>query len=278
MGSRGTPLPARIFTEIDWFNKDGILLRSVGGLFPQKGLSDPQIQQALNETKELPLMAMRLIMGSRLFQLFVLITLLLPERVFKKMFIHIIKCYVDFAFTSIRGSYKGGFIKPEHYCYSGQEIHRALKVMADKRKGATKVLIERFSLIFGQIWEFDPHYRWVFQDIFTAILMGKLSIDKVLNNPSIMFGLPATRDVMEDRRDFWRKIQKTFNLLLKFKGRFIKKYFREFMSEVDLKKVAFDEADDWYIAPYEGYNFWGLSLGERILIRQKIEGKYKIKQ
>lgn len=276
-GTKENPVQAKLIDKVDWFPEGGGIFTyfSKTDKFPNKACPGfylrVTIHDKLNEAKEIPMLFVKIINESLMVKLGVLISLLLPEKYFKRLLLMIMKHYLIFAFGSNRQS----LLNPERYCRSGREIYRVLMKMTEKRDKIKINLIKMFALIFCQIWEFDQHYRTVGQDCFTAIKRGQIKLEDILRNPSKLLDIPAERDVMDDRRNNWKKIQKASKLLLLFKGRFFKRLFKEFMSKLNLDEVSFDAGDLHYYLPYEHYNFLGLSRLERWQLRKLISTEYQ---
>ena len=270
-GTKGNPAVAKLVERVDFFPPEGGMLTYYpNGLFPQKGCPAPFIHDKLNETKELPMIVIKLISESLLAKIFVFFVLLLPEKQFKKLFLKIMRQWVFFAFMSTRNT----LVDPKRYCKSGREIFRVLQIMISRRNKSIQKLLTRFSYVVCQIWEFDQHYRTIFQDMFYAIKMGLINKEDILKDPLRLLDLPIERDVMEDRRNQWKKIRQALKILMFFRGKLIKRIFNEFMSELNIEEVAFDDGDLWYYLPYEAYNFLGISRFERANMRQQLFDKY----
>jgi hypothetical protein len=60
---------------------------------------------------------------------------------------------------------------------------------------------------------------------------------------------------------------------IKFHGR-TRKFLMKFFEEIDLEKIKMDEADWYHCLRRNDYNYGGLSIQERLLIRQKIDKNY----
>lgn len=130
-------------------------------------------------------------------------------------------------------------------------------------------IVRNFAKFIYFFLETDVAYRFPFQDI--ILLLNKENLEKSFKNE-----INRLFDILEDRADkeneyLLRKfvyLRKIILLLPKD----LKVILKDFLLNLNLEDVKLDE-DDWYFCLQRKYNYGGLTLKERIKIKEKVDNE-----
>lgn len=144
-------------------------------------------------------------------------------------------------------------IKPQMYCTSVKEVHRAWSKDRDGESAKTKDL--RFMLrdIECMILEYDNAYRFRMQDILPHLDKEALRADPIAEICRLL-DIEISRELLEEKKDSWRLLQMFAKYFMRYDKELLK-IFVDLLLEVDLTKVALDEGDIEFASKRKDYIF-----------------------
>lgn len=133
---------------------------------------------------------------------------------------------------------------------------------------------ETLSLLWEFIYlfiEYDNAYRFRLQDAFQIVNKNNLKGFGVVKEVSRIFDLLIEReDKMHGIRNKWIELKKITVPILYLDSR-LRKFIRSFLQELDIEAIALDEHDWYFCLKRISYEFKGMSLKERLELRNKID-------
>ena len=171
--------------------------------------------------------------------------------------------YADFIFKQ-----NGVYLKSKYYCTMVREIDRVGMLMAQDD------VERRFVRAVCMIFEFDDAYRYRLQD-----MLDEMDKDAFIKNPS-----KETRrlfDIMISRSQEDAEMLRQGKLPLMRNFLFwilyipvIRRTAREFLKQVELEKLYLDTMDAYQCLTWNGYNFGGKTLYQRLIMRESVDEQW----
>lgn len=226
-------------------NENGLEVWFEGSKYPQRGLVQVPILEAVNHLKKEAMIAAKVILKSNL------------------------RLFVPFVGRGVAGQFLNEFghnayaltriywAKPDVYSKATREIQRVALTICETERHEWVVQATAMAL------EQDKAYRWRLQDILGSLNKKNLERNSA-KEISRLAGLLAERDQARDWR--WAKRGIYLGLLLNPK---IKNTIYKFLKEIDIDKIKLDTADLYWFLKNEngpedvGYNVLGLSRSAR---------------
>lgn len=199
---------------------------------------------------------------------------ILPAGVRKSILLSLGRYFGDIGYMGLQD-----YVIPEQaYCPAAGEFYRAFTAVVKKHYGSdtaneeVEILFKLRDLI-SMIIHFDMAYRFRWQDIMPHFNKQALH-ENARREIMRVYGIFMERGG-ERFMDKWGFVMRNLNFILwlTFLNRRWKKLFLEFMDELDLDKIAPDEADWYYMLDREDYDYGGVSYKERMKISAEMDVK-----
>ena len=234
---------------VEYPEEGGVLMHFRNHKYPKKGWPYKQAIQAIDSVKRFLICGARFIVG-------------FPKALFTgKMIDLVIEQIGDFSYREFQS--QGIYWKPNFYCTMVREVYRVSMSLAETENEIF------FVKGICTILEFDDAYRYFLQD-----LLGEMNRQAFLINPSKeskrLFDIAIQRG--EGTSEKFAKFGKIIPLLLYFPR--VKRIMRKFFSEIDMEKLYLDEGDWYYCLTWNGWNFGGRSLSDRLILREEVDEKW----
>jgi len=242
------------FTPVERLSWDkGIFLYLEGAEYPQKGLTLPQTMWAVNMVKKNFIEAVK-IFGSKEFIPTSIIFSLYPHKS-KLRFLEKLLSSFNRQSWEIMSSYilKNEYLTPvaQELCWSTYSFLINLGISTENA--------DKFSLIFSHMVEYDRAYQFRVLDIFSETTKGKL-----LNNPikeiKRLISIMAERDSVFVHNKF-KLVGLGLSFMLFFRK--FRKAFKIAVSEVDVRKLSYDDGDRYWACVRTDYKYMGKTNEER---------------
>jgi hypothetical protein len=146
-------------------------------------------------------------------------------------------------------------------------LNTDFQVINDKEFLELAALFTEFICVFIEL---DSAYRFRAQDVFENL--NKENVKKnVVKEVRRLLDIAISRE--DPEHGILYKLVPTAKLivLLLRLSKELRDYVRAFFLELDLEKVRLDEADWYFCLQRRAYNFRGISLGERLLEKKRID-------
>ena len=234
---------------VEYPEEGGVLMHFRNHKYPKKGWPYKQAIQAIDSVKRFLICGARFIVG-------------FPKALFTGKIIDlVIEQIGDFSYREFQS--QGIYWKPNFYCTMVREVYRVSMSLAETENEIF------FVKGICTILEFDDAYRYFLQD-----LLGEMNRQAFLINPSKeskrLFDIAIQRG--EGTSEKFAKFGKIIPLLLYFPR--VKRIMRKFFSEIDMEKLYLDEGDWYYCLTWNGWNFGGRSLSDRLILREEVDEKW----
>ncbi len=255
--------------------KDGVEMPKEGGVlswfegskYPYKGIMIAEPLKRMSILKKVLLESV-ILLTSKPIKYFLPFLVLLPKSWLRQIMISAMKSFANLSYGAIGDTY----LKPFRFCKSGREIYKVSKeVMIERFPELGLVAITRIVKGFCMMWDFDPSYRYMGQDIF-----GELNQEALKKNPakelSRLFDIMIKREVSEDKERHLKSNLKKFKIILIIlakKG--LLKEFVEILGKLDIEKFKLDEGDTYNFSVFPHYNLKGILYEDRLQMREGME-------
>jgi hypothetical protein len=251
--------------KIEW-NK-GIFQYLEGAEYPMKSFTDESATWALNYVKRNFVQSLKLFSKWYFYPAYLLIAVL-PWKAKKKA----MEAFLTFFCDSNHKFISPIILKTEYLTPMAQEIEWAVYTFLSNL-GVSPHLCSQFSEIFSTMLEYDNAYRYRVQDIFSETTKSQLlaspikEIKRLLEIYTVRQGgyLGGKNDMVNK----FRYVAMGLRVILLHPK--IKKVFKISLSEIDVRKLGFDEADRYWVCIRSNeYLFLGKTKEERL---ELIKGK-----
>ncbi len=244
------------YNGIDYPMEGGQLVWHIGRPFPRKGHVYPAALQALYFPKRIFLGALRSVSIKSVIPLLLLFGIL-PKKMKGKILDNFIYNYLQIVYDILVPH----FLDPHFYIDICRELSQPIMTFL-KELGVSDSNAARFTLVFITILEYDGAYRLRLEDILTTTTKERL-----LKNPAKELALLVKILAMRDTRKHLVDKFNRFAWLMKYGIFFIRKPFRKaIMAIKDFSKVQLDDIDRYTVVHQYGYNFFGLTIEQRVRI------------
>jgi hypothetical protein len=248
-------------TPVDRLSWDkGIFLYLQGAEYPQKGMTSPETMWALNMVKRNFIEAVK-IFGSKEF---------VPTAIIFSLYSHKAKLkFIEKLLSSFNrqswGIMSPYILKNEYLTPVAQELCW-ISYSFLINLGISTGNADRFSLIFSHMVEYDRAYQFRILDIFSETNKSKLLANPIKEIKRLI-RLMAERDSHEVHMKF-KLVGLGLSFMLFFRK--FRKAFKIAVSEVDVRKLSYDDGDRYWACVRSDYKYMGKTNEER---REMIKDK-----
>jgi len=244
----------------------GTFTKFYGCSYLFKGYPNVRIVELLDAPKDMFSSIPKLI-GSMPFWLkvFSLVLFLFLKLTARKFLTRVLGTYVAIAHNPI----KKYLFSLRMYCASIGEIYRTLTVVIGRRGKIIKTILLMIRDIGCMALQNDTAYKFRVQDI-----LPEVNVEALKENPikeiRRVINIFIEREKTKGMDVRWAKLGKMIIFWLRVSPK-ARRLLVEFFSEIDLEKVKLDEADWYFVLKREQYDFRGISLEERLKIKERID-------
>ena len=250
----------KIYDHVEYPESGGVFVYHKTFPYPEKGTKDDIMMMSIQFVKRM-LMNWLSFLSYKYFLPCYVVLLFLPWRLKIKIlekFIEELWNYADMVDTLG----KHFILQKKFYTAQGRELMKGLEIFL-KELGVSEELADRASWLFIALIDNDTAYYYRLADI-----LSETDGVTMLKDPQkeIMF-LIKTFAEREGRPHLVAK----FNLFAKAL-RFalwlprVKRAFRKSVEAIDFSKLGLDEADRYHVRNMGGYNYFGMTLEERLKV------------
>lgn len=259
----------------------GTFIKLYGCSYLFKGFPDERVVEGLATAKGMiSLIPRKILAKSRVLQIALLVLYIFA----RKRFYHYLHIYSNAIYTNtvLKLPYD-----PLRLGKMPNELRRAMTKVLEARAGNTEPLAKNLNSIDdldkidkSELWkaiacfmefvylfiELDCAYRFRLQDIF-----GELKKENLVNTPKEiqrLFQILIDRERGQEHK--WIDLRRIIVPFL-YLSKTARELIKDFLVELDLEKVTYDEDDKYFILRRASYNHMGLSLEERLEMKSQID-------
>ena len=235
---------------IEFPEKGGVLIHYAGKKEPKKGFPYKSAALGVNAVK-------------RSLKCLAMFLTGLPRNLFRGRVVRsAMECFTEFSDHVLSGH--SAYWKPEYLSDMVREVWR--EGMAMSSDDAER----RFVKTVCSVLEFEDAYRWFVQDVLSLLDMKKF-MDDPSKEVRRTFKTAAGRG--EGTREKFEKMGLLVSLALHVPS--VRRTAKRFFAEVDMEKLYLDEKDWYWCLSWDGYDFGGYDFPTRMLLREKIDAKWR---
>ncbi len=242
-----------IFERFDFPPSGGMFCYVQGALYPKKGFPFPEAAVAFNQAKRLFIELLRLSNFPEFRVLFVLAFLPFKRKV--ALLQKLIRFYLDLV-HNICIPY---VVKPSFMTPVAQEIQLMTSLFLEGI-GIGDTEAKMFAQIFANIIQYDDAYRYRIQDVFSDFTKEQMIASPRKTIQSMMR--------LIQKREHYTRVSDKFLFLINlltlalFLPK-IRKVFTVVIQSCNWEKLQYDDADRYWVAFRDGYDFCGKTYKER---------------
>lgn len=251
----------RIAERIDYPPDGGMQVFYQGHPYPEKIFPFPEAFYCLDSVKRAIMNSLRVVRHSWIMSFGLLWICVWPFK--SRLFSIILEQFFEFSNHTLSKI----AIKPNFYCPSGREIHRAgMETIVqltnnDEDRNQGQRILNTICLI----WEFDNAYRYRGQDLMASVDPKEMTAHPVRALKKLC-AVAGARDSF--LRDKFKMISVGLTILML--NRQVRNVVKVFFLYVDIEKLYLDAGDRYWCYHFAEYNFDNLDLEGRVTFRQML--------
>jgi len=246
-----------IFTgKITVPEEGGLNLHFKGLPYPKKGFAYPEAAMAINTVKRQTIMLASML-GDKNLLLPAIVFMLFPYKKKLKIFNNLINHYCNNSWFVMQNI----FLKENYMTPCCQEIRKFITHFLINL-GISVDLSNSAAAIFSHLIEYDDAYRYRIED-----LMSETSKSELKEYPRQTFKrLMDTFGKRDKNYGFVERKFRAFSTIISFLllSSKIRIAYDIAIDTIDVKKMQLDEADHYHCLSRDDYDFFGLSIEERL--------------
>lgn len=242
------------FNGVTYPESGGQYVWHIGREYPRKGHVYPDALHDCYYPKRILVNFMSVLASKDMIPFF-LVFGLLPKKWKGKILDRFIDGYLSIAHDIL----KDHFLHPQFNTDICRELGQPIMTFLVEL-GVEQMRAAKMSLVFITMLEYDMAYRLRIEDLLTETTKEKLLADPV-GEVRKLIKILAERD--QGRPHLIEKFDR-FARILKYGFFVIRKPFRKALGPVDFAKLQLDDIDMYQVRHWKGYNWFGMTLEERI--------------
>ena len=242
------------YNGVTYPDSGGMYIWHMGREHPRKGHVYPEALRDCYYPKRIIVSWLKILVNKDMFPLLAVFGLL-PKRWKGRILDRVIDSYFDISEELLHDH----FLHPQFNTDICRELAQPIMdfligLGVDKMKAA------KMSLVFTTLLEYDMAYRLRVEDLLSETTKEKMLADPVGETQKLI-------KILEERDWSRPHLVEKFNRfakVLKYGFFFIRKPFRKALAPVNFSKLQLDEIDSYQVRHWKGYNWFGMTLEERI--------------